>query len=159
MSAFKSKPSDATFSVSSSPVSSNAMKTPGSPYSVAPRTRNSIASNVLPQPAPPQTSVGRPVGNPPPVISSSPRMPVHDFRKVFGADDFFVLFIVAFPAISVFQGKIVTCYQTQAHFRPSSLPLETQVLSSAELFRIHQMQQPQCNAWVRRVRNFAGEHY
>ena len=70
------------------------MKTPGSPYSVAPRTRNSIASNVLPQPAPPQTSVGRPVGNPPPVISSSPRMPVGDFRKVFGADNVFVFFIV-----------------------------------------------------------------
>ena len=64
-------------------VSSNAMKTPGSPYSMAPCTRNSIASNVLPQPAPPQTSVGRPAGNPPPVISSSPRIPVGDFRKVF----------------------------------------------------------------------------
>jgi hypothetical protein len=45
---------------------------PGSPSSVAPRTMNSAASIVLPQPAPPQTSVGRPRGTPPPVISSSP---------------------------------------------------------------------------------------
>src|ERR1700733_7478777 len=70
------------------------MKTPGSPYSVAPRTRNSIASSVLPQPAPPQTSVGRPAGNPPPVISSSPRMPVGAFRRRFGEDeDGFVVFM------------------------------------------------------------------
>ena len=61
---------------SSSAVSSKAMNTPGSPNSMAPRTRNSIASSVLPQPAPPQTSVGRPRGKPPPVISSSPWMPV-----------------------------------------------------------------------------------
>ena len=32
-------------------------------------------------PAPPQTSVGRPRGKPPPVISSSPRMPVGAFRE------------------------------------------------------------------------------
>ena len=72
---FRSKPSDATFAASSSAVSSNAMKTPGSPNSVAPRTRNSIANSVLPQPAPPQTSVGRPRGSPPPVISSRPWIP------------------------------------------------------------------------------------
>jgi hypothetical protein len=35
----------------------------------------------LPQPADPQTSVGRPLGNPPPVISSSPCIPVGDFPK------------------------------------------------------------------------------
>lgn len=35
-----------------------------------------MASSVLPQPAPPQTSVGRPAGKPPSVISSSPVMPV-----------------------------------------------------------------------------------
>jgi hypothetical protein len=35
-----------------------------------------MPSSVLPQPAPPQTSVGRPAGNPPPVISSNPLMPV-----------------------------------------------------------------------------------
>src|SRR6478609_9471619 len=40
--------------------------------------RNSIARIVLPQPGPPQISVGRPFGSPPPVISSSPRMPVGD---------------------------------------------------------------------------------
>ena len=57
-------------------VSSKDMKTPGSRNSVAPRTRNSMASRVLPQPAPPQTRVGRPLGRPPPVISSSPWMPV-----------------------------------------------------------------------------------
>ena len=37
---------------------------------------NSIARSVLPQPAPPHKSVGRPLGNPPPVISSSPGTPV-----------------------------------------------------------------------------------
>jgi hypothetical protein len=42
----------------------------------------------LPQPAPPQTSVGLPRGNPPPVISSSPWMPVgHLGKSVFGALD------------------------------------------------------------------------
>ena len=65
----------ATFCASSSAVSSKAMKTPGSPNCVAPRTRNSIAKSVLPQPALPQISVGRPRGSPPPVISSSPWMP------------------------------------------------------------------------------------
>ena len=35
-----------------------------------------MASSVLPQPALPQTRVGRPLGKPPPVISSSPWMPV-----------------------------------------------------------------------------------
>ena len=37
-----------------------------------------MARSVLPQPALPQISVGRPLGNPPPVISSSPWMPVGD---------------------------------------------------------------------------------
>ncbi len=70
--ASRSKPSERTFCVSSSAVSSKAMKTPGSSNSVAPRTRNSMPSNVLPQPALPQTKVGLPCGRPPPVISSSP---------------------------------------------------------------------------------------
>ena len=65
--------------------------TPGSPNSVAPRTRNSIASSVLPQPAPPQTSVGRPRGSPPPVISSSPWMPV----AALGSERFFGLWVIA----------------------------------------------------------------
>jgi len=64
--------SERTFCVSSAAVSSNAMKTPGSPYWVAPRTRNSMARRVLPAPALPHTRVGRPRGSPPPVISSSP---------------------------------------------------------------------------------------
>ena len=36
---------------------------------------------VLPQPALPQTRVGRPRGKPPPVISSRPAMPVGHFSK------------------------------------------------------------------------------
>ena len=58
----RSKPSERTFLVSSSAVSSKAMKTPGSSYSMAPVTRNSMPSSVLPQPALPQTSVGRLAG-------------------------------------------------------------------------------------------------
>src|SRR5580704_11490843 len=57
------------------------MNTPGSPNCTAPRTRNSAANNVLPHPAPPHTSVGRPRGNPPPVISSRPWMPVGHLGK------------------------------------------------------------------------------
>jgi hypothetical protein len=37
----------------------------------------------LPQPVGPQTSVGRPFGSPPPVISSSPWMPVGDLGSCF----------------------------------------------------------------------------
>src|SRR5579871_529855 len=46
---------------------------------MAPRTRNSIAVTVLPQPALPHNSVGRPRGRPPSVIWSSPIMPVGHF--------------------------------------------------------------------------------
>src|SRR5208283_1988661 len=77
----KSKPNDATFTFSSTSVSSKDTNTPASPNSVAPRTRNSEASRVLPQPAPPHTSVARPRGSPPPVISSRPWMPVGHFCK------------------------------------------------------------------------------
>ena len=56
-------------------LSSKATNTPGSPCWVAPRTRNSIARRVLPQPALSQTSVGLPRGKPSAVISSSPWMP------------------------------------------------------------------------------------
>src|SRR6185312_10011496 len=73
---FKSKPSEVTFLTRSSSVSSKAMNTPGSPNSTAPRTRNSAANKVLPQPGPPQTRVGRPLGRPPAVTSSKPEMPV-----------------------------------------------------------------------------------
>src|SRR3979490_1566288 len=74
----RSKPSDATLSASSSAVSSNVIKTPGSLKCVAPLTRNSMASSVLPHPAFPHTSVGRPDGKPPRVISSRPLTPVRD---------------------------------------------------------------------------------
>ncbi len=74
-----SKPRLATFAAISASVSSKLMKTPGSPKSLAPRTMNSMARSVLPHPALPQTSVGRPSGRPPSVISSSPRMPVRHF--------------------------------------------------------------------------------
>ena len=42
----------------------------------APLTRNVMPNRVLPQPAAPQMSVGRPAGRPPSVISSRPSMPV-----------------------------------------------------------------------------------
>src|SRR5882672_6636199 len=71
------------------------MKTPGSPNCIAPRTRNSAANRVLPQPAPPQTSVGRPRGNPPPVISSRPWMPVgHLGKRASGETEFGALFFI-----------------------------------------------------------------
>ena len=46
----------ATFSARSVARSSKLMKTPGSPCCWMPRTRNSMPSSVLPQPAPPQTA-------------------------------------------------------------------------------------------------------
>jgi hypothetical protein len=55
---------------------SKVMSTPGSPNCSAPLTRKLVASSVLPDPAPPQTRVGRPLGRPPLVISSRPWMPV-----------------------------------------------------------------------------------
>ena len=55
------------------------MNMPGSPYRVAPLTRNVIANSVLPHPAAPHTSDGRPAGKPPSVISSKPAMPVGAF--------------------------------------------------------------------------------
>jgi hypothetical protein len=74
-------PSDATSLAISSSFSSNVMSTPGSSKWRAPFTRKVSASKVLPDPGPPQTSVGRPVGRPPRVISSRPRIPV----RVFGS--------------------------------------------------------------------------
>jgi len=71
-------------------VSSKAMNTPGSSKSSAPRSRNSMPKSVLPQPALPQMSVGRPRGRPPRVISSSPEIPVGAFasapRAVFARE-------------------------------------------------------------------------
>src|SRR5690348_6934678 len=48
-----------------------------------------MASKVLPQPALPHTSVVRPFGNPPPVTSSSPSIPVGAFGS--GVRDIFNL--------------------------------------------------------------------
>src|SRR5580658_9809482 len=71
-----SKPSDATLSARSLPVSSKLTKTPGSSKRVAPFTRKIMLSSVLPQPGPPQISVGRPAGRPPSRMSSRPSIPV-----------------------------------------------------------------------------------
>ena len=60
-------------------VSSKVIRTPGSPNCTIPLSRKLAASRVLPEPAPPQTNVGRPAGRPPLVISSRPCMPVGDF--------------------------------------------------------------------------------
>src|ERR1700730_12229547 len=97
-----SKPSEATFLAMSWGVSSKAIRTPGSLYSRTPRTRNSIPSMVLPQPGPPQMIVVRPLGRPPPLISSSPRIPVGDFRigeSDFGVGESARTEAVFFPAI------------------------------------------------------------
>jgi hypothetical protein len=56
--------------------------TPGSSKTVAPLTRKFNAKRVLPDPGPPQTSEGRPVGRPPMVIASKPTTPVGDFLSV-----------------------------------------------------------------------------
>src|SRR5579864_3517592 len=61
------------------------MSTPGSSKHSAPLIRKLVANSVLPEPAPPQTRVGRPRGNPPLVISSSPGIPVGDFATVRSA--------------------------------------------------------------------------
>jgi len=61
-------------------MASNVMRTPGSPNCRAPRMRYPIPNSVLPQPAPPQTGVARPLGRPPGVISSNlctPHASVH----------------------------------------------------------------------------------
>ena len=75
----RSKPSEATLVARSLSASSNARRTPGSPKSRAPRTRNSMPKRVFPEPAAPVTNVGRPRGRPPPVMSSKPAMPVAAF--------------------------------------------------------------------------------
>src|SRR5690242_15564460 len=78
-SADRSYPSEAMFCASSSEFSSKEMQRPGSPYSRAPQQRYFIANSVLPDPAPPQTSVFLPEGIPPRVISSKPSVPVGVF--------------------------------------------------------------------------------
>jgi hypothetical protein len=85
--------------------SSNIMNTPGSPNWVAPRTRNSRASIVFPQPALPLTSVGRPRGSPPPVISSRPVIPVGDFGRVAGVGKGGFLFMAAGWRVGICCGR------------------------------------------------------
>ena len=75
----RSNPSEATLALTLPADSSKVTSTPGSPYSRAPATRNCNPSSVLPDPVPPVTSVDLPRGSPPPVISSSPRIPVGAF--------------------------------------------------------------------------------
>ena len=52
-----------------------------------------MAKRVLPQPAEPQSKVGRPLGKPPSVISSSPVMPVGHFSTTGTAARALVEFI------------------------------------------------------------------
>src|SRR5664280_752428 len=85
--ASRSKPREAKLVASSSARSSKAMKTPGSANCAAPRARNSMARSVLPLPALPHTSEGRPAGRPPPVTSSRPEMPVGVLRSAGVRDD------------------------------------------------------------------------
>src|SRR5664279_6486830 len=77
----RSNPSDDTFVANSSADSSKDSRTPGSPNFRAPQTRNSSPNRVLPDPAPPVTSVARPLGRPPRVISSNPPIPVGAFTN------------------------------------------------------------------------------
>src|ERR1035437_8968529 len=60
---------------------------PGSLQSFAPCARNCSASMVLPEPGPPTSSVVRPRGKPPPVISSKPAMPVGALVGTFTRGD------------------------------------------------------------------------
>src|SRR6266567_1119348 len=57
-------------------VSSNVMKTPGSPNWSIPLARNSTANSVLPLPVVPPTNVDRPAGSPPSATWSKPLIPV-----------------------------------------------------------------------------------
>src|SRR5664279_4294498 len=77
----RSNPSDDTFVANSSADSSKDSRTPGSPNFCAPQARNSSPNRVLPDPAPPVTSVARPRGRPPRVISSKPSIPVGAFTN------------------------------------------------------------------------------
>src|SRR6195952_5837492 len=72
-------PSDATLAARSSARSSKLMNTPGSLNLTTPFTRKVAPNRVLPLPAAPQISVGRPVGKPPKVMASKPEMPVGVF--------------------------------------------------------------------------------
>src|ERR1700730_4992839 len=108
-------PSDSTLRLISSPVSSKVIKTPGSPNSVAPRTRNSMANMVFPQPGPPHTMVGRPAGRPPPLISSKPAIPLGAFFSCGKARVAAALVRFDARAIAVFwasQSEVNVCVQS-----------------------------------------------
>src|SRR5664279_582023 len=77
----RSNPSEAMSVANSSAASSKDSRTPGSPNFRAPQTRNSSPNTVLPDPAPPVTSVARPRGRPPRVISSKTPIPVGAFTN------------------------------------------------------------------------------
>jgi hypothetical protein len=68
--------------------SSNATKIPGSRRVLAASTSVCKAMTVLPEPAPPTSSVARPRGNPPSVSESRPRIPVGAFA-LSARTDFF----------------------------------------------------------------------
>src|SRR3990172_8649587 len=110
----RSKPSDATFCASSLAFSSKDMKTPGSPCSRAPRMRNSMENKVFPLPALPATSVGRPLGNPPPVISSKPLIPLGHFGREPEQDPALILFFLIDPPPRI-------------GWRPSPFPMEAEL--------------------------------
>ena len=64
-----------------------------------------MAKSVLPQPALPQIKVGLPLGKPPPVISSTPGIPVGDLGSSFTRC--FVRFIGAMLLLSVSEGAVM----------------------------------------------------
>src|SRR3989449_6971975 len=71
-----SQPKDAALATTCWKPSSKATKMPGSSNRWAPFTNVWRANTVLPDPASPASNVVRPRGNPPPVISSTPSIPV-----------------------------------------------------------------------------------
>jgi hypothetical protein len=90
------------------------MKTPASPNWVAPLTRKVMAMRVLPQPADPHSSVGRPMGSPPRVISSRPLIPVGAFSSAI---------VVGPPGLPVSQAfapvsRDASCQAQTPVFRP-----------------------------------------
>ncbi len=78
----RSKPCELKLRSRSCADSSKLTNNPGSPYISAPFTRKFMATTVLPLPADPANRETRPLGSPPLVISSKPRMPVGAFRRL-----------------------------------------------------------------------------
>ena len=67
----------------------------------------------MPQPALPQTRVGRPRGSPPPVISSSPSMPV----AALGSERLFELWLIAALLMTSSERRAGPC--ARGGFRPT----------------------------------------